>query len=118
MSDGQSHAIETMQVEERRFPPSPEFTKQANAQPDIYDKGFDEFWTEAAGRVSWLEPWKQLYEWKAPYSTRYIGGKRNVCYDCVDRHGDRGNGVKGSVFWDGEPEDEPGAMTLHHLQRG
>ena len=117
MSDGQSHAIETMQVEERRFPPSPEFTKQANAQPDIYDKGFDEFWTEAAGRVSWLEPWKQLYEWKAPYSKWYIGGKLNVCYNCVDRHVDGGNGDKVAFFWEGEPEDDRRAITFRDLQR-
>ena len=38
-SDG--HAIETMQVEERRFAPSPDFSRQANAQPDIYERGFD-----------------------------------------------------------------------------
>ena len=32
------HAIETMQVEERRYKPSPEFSRQANAQPDIYNR--------------------------------------------------------------------------------
>ena len=30
-------AIETMFLEERRYPPPPEFAAQANAQPDIYD---------------------------------------------------------------------------------
>jgi len=39
------HAIETMQVEERRYKPDPEFSKHANAKPDIYEKGFDEFCT-------------------------------------------------------------------------
>jgi hypothetical protein len=48
-SDG--HAIETMQVEERRFEPSPEFRAQANAQPDIYDRGFDEFWTKVDAAI-------------------------------------------------------------------
>ena len=37
------HAIETMQVEKRRFPPSPQFTAQANARADIYEKDFDAF---------------------------------------------------------------------------
>ena len=56
------HAIETMQVEVRRYPPDPEFSTRANAQPDIYKKGFDEFWSdEAKKRVTWFEPWKQLY---------------------------------------------------------
>src|SRR5260370_2445614 len=109
--------MEAIEVEERRFPPSPEFTKQANAQPDIYDKGFDEFWTEAAGRVSWLDPWKQLYEWKAPYSKWYIGGKLNVCCNCVDRHVDGGNGDKVAFFWEGEPEDDRRAISFRDLQR-
>ena len=45
------HAIETMQVEERRYKPSPEFSRQANAQPDIYERGFDELWTQEATRA-------------------------------------------------------------------
>ena len=78
-SDG--HAIETMQIEERRFKPSAEFSRQANAQPDIYERDFDEFWTKEAGRISWFEPWNQLYEWKPPFAKWYIGGKLNVCYN-------------------------------------
>ena len=51
------HAIETMQVEIRRYPPTPEFSRQANARPDIYEKDFDEFWTEEGNRrISWFEP--------------------------------------------------------------
>jgi hypothetical protein len=60
------HAIETMQVEERRYKPAPEFSREANAQPDIYERGFDEFWTKEAERISWFQPWKSLYEWKPP----------------------------------------------------
>jgi acetyl-CoA synthetase len=111
------HAIETMQVEERRFPPPPEFSKHANAQPDIYDKGFDEFWTKEAERVSWFEPWKKLYEWKPPYAKWYIGGKLNVCYNCVDRHVEGGQGDKVAYFWEGEPENDRRKITFGDLQR-
>ena len=38
------HAIETLFLEERRYPPPPEFAARANAKPDIYDRDFDEFW--------------------------------------------------------------------------
>ena len=35
----------------------PEFAAQANAQPDIYDRDFEEFWeTEGRERVTWFEP--------------------------------------------------------------
>lgn len=35
-------SIETMLLEERRYPPPPEFARQANAQPGIYDLSFEE----------------------------------------------------------------------------
>ena len=85
--------IETMFLEERRYPPSPEFSKQANAQPDIYDRSFEEFWTsEGRERVSWYEPFTELYEWEPPYAKFFLGGTLNVSYNCVDRHVEAGNG--------------------------
>src|SRR5437588_7441782 len=111
------HAIETMQVEVRRYPPDPEFSKQANAQPDIYKKGFDEFWTEESKRISFFEPWKQLYEWKPPYAKWFIGGKLNVCYNCVDRHVESGLKDKVAYFWEGEPEDDRREITFGQLQK-
>jgi acetyl-CoA synthetase len=110
------HAIETMQVEIRRYAPDPGFSKRANAQPDIYQKGFEEFWTEESKRVSFFEPWKDLYEWKPPYAKWFIGGKLNVCYNCVDRHVESGLGDKVAYFWEGEPEDDRRQITFKDLQ--
>src|SRR4029077_2051731 len=106
-----------MQVEERRYEPSPEFSRQANAQPEIYERDFEEFWTQAATRISWFEPWKDLYEWKPPYAKWYLGGKLNVCYKCVDRHVDAGLGDKVAFYWEGEPEDDRRAITFRDLQK-
>ena len=81
-----AHAIETILLEERRYPPPPEFAAQANAQPEIYERAFEEFWeTEARERVSWFEDFQDLYEWELPYAKWYLGGKLNVSYNCVDR---------------------------------
>ena len=111
------HAIETLQVEERRYKPDPAFSKQANAKPAIYKKGFDEFWTEESKRISFFEPWNQLYEWKPPYAKWFIGGKLNVCYNCVDRHVDSGHKDKVAYFWEGEPEDDRREITFGQLQK-
>ena len=82
-------AIETILLEERRYPPPEDFAAQANAQPEIYDRDFDEFWeTEARERVSWFEDFTKLYEWEPPYAKWFMGGKLNVAYNCVDRHVD------------------------------
>jgi acetyl-CoA synthetase len=113
-----AHAIETILLEERRYPPPPEFAAQANAQPEIYERDFDEFWaTEARERVSWFEDFTQLYEWEPPYAKWYLGGKLNVCFNCVDRHVDAGKGDKVAYYWEGEPEDERRTITFADLQR-
>jgi len=116
MDTRQGHAIETMQVENRRFKPPPEFSRQANAQPEIYERGTDEFWTEEAKRISWFQAWQTLYEWKPPYAKWYLGGKLNVCYNCVDRHVEGGLGDKVAYFWEGEPEDDRRQITFNDLQ--
>jgi acetyl-CoA synthetase len=80
------HAIETMLLEERRYPPPPEFAAQANAQPEIYDVPFEEFWErEGRERLTWFCP-DELYGWKPPAAKWFLGGRLNVCFNCVDRH--------------------------------
>ena len=116
MTEG-AHAIDALLLEERRYPPPPEFAAQANAQPEIYERGFDEFWeTEARERVTWFEPFTELYEWDLPYAKWYLGGKLNVCFNCVDRHVEAGLGDKVAYHWEGEPEDERRTITFADLQ--
>jgi len=109
--------IETMFLEERRYPPSPEFAAQANAKEDIYDRDFDEFWdSEAKARISWFEPYSKLYEWEPPYAKWFLGGKLNVCFNCVDRHVEAGHGDKVAFHWEGEPEGERVSLSYADLQ--
>jgi acetyl-CoA synthetase len=113
----QQRPIETMLLEERRYPPPPELAAQANAQPDIYERGFDDLWeTEGRERVTWFEPFTRLYEWEPPYARWYLGGKLNVCFNCVDRHVDAGRGDAVAFHWEGEPGDRE-TITYADLQR-
>src|SRR4029453_2110457 len=112
------NTIDTMLLEERRYAPDPEFARQANAQPEIYERDFDEFWEEEGrNRVTWFEPFSKLYEWEPPYAKWYLGGKLNICFNCVDRHVEAGNGGKVAYYWEGEPADERRTATFAHLQR-
>ena len=107
-----------MLLEERRYPPPPDFAAQANARPEIYERAFDEFWeSEARGRVSWFEDFTTLLEWKPPYAKWYLGGRLNVCFNCVDRHVDAGLGDRVAYHWEGEPEGETRTITYGDLQR-
>jgi acetyl-CoA synthetase len=110
-------AIDALLLEERRYPPPPAFAAQANATPAIYERDFEEFWeTEATERVSWFEPFTKLYEWDLPYAKWYVGGKLNVCFNCVDRHVEAGLGDKVAYHWEGEPEGERRTITFADLQ--
>jgi acetyl-CoA synthetase len=112
-----TQAIETILTEERRYPPPADFAAQANARGDIYERDWEEFWeTEARERISWFEPFTQLFEWDPPYAKWYLGGKTNVTYNCVDRHVERGNGGNVAYFWEGEPVDERRTITFADLQ--
>ena len=110
--------IDTYQSEERRYPPPPEFAARANAQPEIYGLGFDEFWErEGRARVGWFEPFTKLYEWEPPYAEWYLGGKLNVAWNCLDRHVEEGRGDKVAYFWEGEPDGDRRALTYSDLLR-
>jgi len=113
-----THAIETMQLEERRYEPPPEFADQANAKADIYELGFEEFWErEGRERVSWFQDFDELLEWEPPYAKWYLGGKLNVCHNCVDRHVEAGRGEQVAYYWEGEAEGERRTITFADLQR-
>jgi acetyl-CoA synthetase len=114
---GHTPTIETMLLEERRYPPPKDFAAQANAQPEIYERDFEEFWeTEARERVTWFEPFSELLDWKPPYAKWYLGGKLNVCFNCVDRHVDAGQGSKVAYHWEGEPKGDRRTITFSDLQ--
>src|SRR6059058_542515 len=111
-----THAIESMQLEERRYPPPPEFARNANAKRDIYTKPLEDFWKEEASkRVSWFKPFDTVLEWKLPYAKWFLGGKLNVCYNCVDRHVEAGRGDNVAYYWEGEPVDQKRTITFKDL---
>ena len=85
----------------RRRPSSP---RRRTREPEIYDEPFEAFWErEGRERLTWFEPFGELYEWKPPYAKWFLGGTLNVCFNCVDRHVEAGNGEKVAYHWEGEP---------------
>ncbi len=110
------HAIETMFLEERTYPPPEDFAAQANAKSDVYDVPFEDFWErEGRERVTWFEPFSELYQWEPPYAKWYLGGTLNVCFNCVDRHVQAGAGGKIAYHCEGEPDGETRTITYADL---
>jgi acetyl-CoA synthetase len=112
-----TETLSNLSREERRFPPSPEFTAQANVGESAYaDAAADrlEFWATQAGRLAWNQPWEQVLDWSdAPFAKWFVGGKLNVAYNCVDRHVEDGHGDQVAYHWEGEPGD---TRTLTYAQ--
>ena len=88
--------IESVLHEDRVFPPSPEFVKQANvsgpaayqALADEAERDFEGFWGRLASEnVLWSKPFtKVLDESNAPFFKWFHDGELNASYNCLDRH--------------------------------
>jgi acetyl-CoA synthetase len=89
-------AIESVLIETRVFPPSPEFVKQANvsgmaayeALRRDAERDFEGFWAKyAREELKWSKPFtKVLDESAAPFYQWFYDGELNASYNCIDRH--------------------------------
>ena len=91
-----SATITSVLQEDRLFPPSPEFVKQANisgmaaykALCDEAERDFEGFWARLAREhVYWKKPFtKVLDESNAPFFKWFYDGETNASYNCLDKH--------------------------------
>jgi len=114
-------AIEALLQEQRVFPPSEAFVRQANINdPSIYEEAardYEAFWAKWAGElIDWYEKWHTVLEWNPPYAKWFIGGKLNACYNCVDRHVKTWRRNKAAIIWEGEPGEQR-VLTYGDLHR-
>ena len=104
-----TEALENLLHEERTFPPTADFTAQANARPGIHEaaaRDYQAFWQEQAlERISWFTPPTRVLDDSNPPFFKWFGdGKLNLSYNCLDRHlAEHGDQV--AYHWVGEPGD-------------
>ena len=121
MSDAKKpENLDALLEENRKFPPSEEFRKQANANdPEIYERARrdpEAFWAQQSERVDWFTKWNKVLEWNAPWAKWFLGGKLNITHNCVDRHASSSRRNKAAIIWEGEPGDSR-ILTFGMLQR-
>ena len=101
------------------FPPSAEFTAQANVGAGEHARAAADpaaFWAEQAGRLQWDEPFHTVFDGSTmPTARWFVGGRLNVAVNCVDRHVSAGRGDKVALHWEGEPGDSR-TITYAELQ--
>jgi len=103
-----SNTIEALLIEQRRFPPSPEFAANANASADLYaeaDRDFEAFWARCARQLEWSRPFTHVLEWNEPFARWFSDGQLNVTVNCLDRHVRAGRGQRIAYYFEGEPGD-------------
>jgi len=104
------NSIESLQHEDRHFPPTPEFTANAIATADLYTAAAADrlaFWGDQSRELlHWHELFTKTLDWSAaPFATWFADGALNVAYNCLDRHVEAGNGDRVAIHWEGEPGD-------------
>ena len=102
--------IEDYFLEERSFPPSPEFAAAALVSDDsLYreaDADFEAFWARQARELlTWSRDFDTTLEWNLPDAKWFVGGELNVSVNCLDRHVAAGIGDRVAFHWEGEPGD-------------
>jgi len=110
MSD---HNIDSVLIEERQFPPSAEFAKNAVINQAKFDAlykaaadDYEGFWADQArAMLDWQTPFTEtLDDSNAPHFKWFADGKLNVTHNCIDRHlADKAN--KTAIIFEGEKGD-------------
>ncbi len=125
-------AIESALHEERLFPPPAGFSESVGGAYVgsmeqyrlMYERSLKDpegFWAEVARELDWFRPWSHVLEWNLPDAKWFVGGKTNICHNCVDRQVNGGHGDEVAIIWEGEPVGEGGPevrrLTYRDLQR-
>ncbi len=99
--------------EHKTYPVSPKVAARSHLSPASYQAMYqqsidapEDFWANQAGTfLYWHKPWQKVYagNFATADSQWFIGGKLNVCYNCVDRHLEK-RGEQIAIIWE---SDEP-----------
>ncbi|MDA0802337.1 MAG: acetate--CoA ligase [Planctomycetota bacterium] len=118
--------IENLLTENRTFDPPEQFLERnpvihcadMETYKALYERSMNDpegFWAEQASKSHWFEPWTKVLEWNCPDAKWFVGGKTNMCFNCVDRQVEDGLGDQYAILWEGEPET--GSPEGHEVRR-
>ena len=106
--------ITSVSRESRKFRPSAEFKAQANLGSDsaykrLYAESVnspEKFWErQAKEHLVWRKTFRKVLDWQPPHAKWFVGGKLNVCENCIDRHLGTHRENKAALIFEGEPGD-------------
>ena len=76
----------------------------ASRYHDVYQawkRDPEAFWAEAAAEIDWVTPWDAVFdESMGGYGQWFAGAECNTCYNCLDRHVERGRPGQPAIIYD------------------
>ncbi|MBS2012152.1 MAG: acetate--CoA ligase [Deltaproteobacteria bacterium] len=119
-----SDSIESRLKEDRRFPPSAEFSARARVQShaaykSMYDQSLAEpetFWRGETQDLVFRKPWTKFQEWELPHAKFFVGAQLNLTESCLDRHLGTSARTRAAIVFEGEPGDVR-TLTYFELHR-
>ena len=74
------------------------------------------FWAEAAGEIDWSKDWDKVFDADADvYGRWFAGAECNSCYNCVDRHVERGRADQAAIIYDSPITGNKRTLTYSDL---
>ncbi|MGE5524295.1 MAG: acetate--CoA ligase [Rhodospirillaceae bacterium] len=117
--------IESVLQENRRFPPSPEFVKQANISGEAAyqalcaeaERDFEGFWERLArSELTWHKPFTRVLDASdAPFYKWFDDGTLNASYNCLDRQLEK-NADKTAIIFEAD-DGKVTTITYRELHR-
>jgi propionyl-CoA synthetase len=91
-----------------------------NAYQTAFDQSINapnEFWGEAAEKISWVKRWdKVLDDSNPPFYRWFTGGQLNTCYNALDVHVENGRGDQAALIYDSPVTDTIKTYTYSELR--
>nr|XP_043632909.1 acetyl-coenzyme A synthetase, chloroplastic/glyoxysomal-like [Erigeron canadensis] len=110
--------------------PSQDFSQQAHISSfqqyvEMYKRSVEDpggFWSEMASGFYWKEKWGQQVYYENLDITKgnikiewFKGGITNICYNCLDKNIESGNGEKIALHWEGNEPGVDDSLTYNQL---
>ena len=101
--------------------PDKEFKKRAWINSNsIYkeaNKNPIRFWDKLAKELHWFKKWNKVFVHKPPYFKWFVGGKINICYNCLDRNLKKRRNKLALIFEPEPIEEKETKLTYYDLYR-
>jgi len=119
--------MESILTETRVFNPvdlNPDYVKTGMSFEEykkLWQQSIDDmegFWGEQAKSLDWFKPFDKVWEKTDLFPGKwFVGGKLNVCYNCIDRHTKAGKGDSTALIWEADEPGEVRKFTFNELKK-